>query len=774
MMSKRLFLIAAAVVSTLGIKAQMVDVTAQYIRNAGFEECEALPVVVYHDNQKNVDVNKTELWSHWNTAKGTDYESAGWKLVEQMKNANGGVVTYGINIQSGQYATAGEPGPAEGITGTKGLCFTGAAGLVYRQTEEITLPAGTYRLTVNLYARNGQTTNPGLTQQVNNDKTGFMPTGGTEDDLIPAQRKSLQFASNAWDQEIIDIELTQATKGRFQISYGSSYFVVVDDVKLEYQGGVVTSALLNVIEKATLLNAQLNDGTLTTAIASAQDFVANPTTQEEVVAQVNTLYAAMSTALLATAKAVNLTDIYLENGSFETGKVAPWTWGSASGVVGEPTNSESLPFIDGKKILEFTSSGSNAVTQTVSHLPAGYYAMDAKLNGKAFLTVGGSSKLMQGGSDILYLRVHPQVYEAKSAGDLTVKINASVAFRLDDVRLFYAQDEASLQAVMLADVKADAQALLSMKDYDIVTGNERSTLEAALKADDADAINGAANVFVTGKEDYEKYAKAAKSAEAYTPEAYPYGSQDIYDAIQAIIGSELTSADDAKDKASRLTQLCLDYSVSNAYCEGVKGAVNYTEKIVAGNATGTNVATAWKKLNMDIRTDKTAWNDPKTNTADKNVYGVTADYYRAANGKTAYMAQTLSGLPAGQYVLSVTYMASDAVRPEVQVNGTKVGELVGVGVYGGGVYGGGWVENVIPFTKDDGEDMELRVTYTGTANYQDFYFDNLRLFKVDGSATCIEHMETGVQSGQWYDLQGRRVLQPGKGIYIINNRKVKR
>lgn len=773
-MKKRFLLIAVAVVSCLGIKAQMVDVTAQYIPNAGFEECEALPTVVYHDNQKNVDVNKIELWSHWNTAKGTDYESTGWKLVEQMKNANGGVVTYGVNIQSGQYATAGEPGPAEGITGLKGLCFTGAAGLVYQQANEITLPAGTYRLTVNLYARNGQNTNPGPTQQVNNVKTGFMPTGGTEENLIPAQRKSMQFASNAWDTEVIDIELTQPTTGRFQISYGSSYFVVVDDVKLEYQGGVVTTALSNVIDKANLLNAKLNDNNLSAAIASAQDFVNNPTNQEDVATQVETLYNAMGAALSATENPVDLTNIYLENGSFETGKIDPWAWGSASGTVDEPTNTESQPFINGKNIVEFAQSGTNAITQTVSHMPAGYYAMDAKLNGKAFLTVGSGNKLMQGGTGAFYLRVHPQVYQAQSAGDLTVKVNASTAFRVDDIRLFYGKDEESLLATLLADVKADALAVLGMEEFEIVTGNERSNLAAALAADDADAINSAANVFVAAKEDYVKYEKAKKAAEAYTPELYPYASTAIYDAIQAIVGSDLASADDARDKEVRLKQLCLDYYVSNAYCEGVASAVNYTNKIVAANATGTNVATAWKKLNMDIRTDKTGWNDPKTQKTDKNVYGVTADYYRTANGSTAYMAQTISGLPAGKYVLSVTFMSVAAITPEIQINGTKIGELTGVGLIGGGVYGAGWMERVIEFEKADGEDMELRLTSTGTANYQDWYFDNLRLFKIDSDTQGIESVEQDLSSDKCYDLQGRRVLQPTKGIYVVKNKRIKK
>ena len=140
-MKKTFLLIATALLASTGAWAQT-DVTAQYIPNADFESCEALPIVDYHDNQKNIDIKKIEVWPHSSEEKGTDYEAAGWKLVSPLTSANAGVVTYGVNIQSGRWATAGEPGPTKGITGTKGLCFCGNNGVVYQQANEITLPAG--------------------------------------------------------------------------------------------------------------------------------------------------------------------------------------------------------------------------------------------------------------------------------------------------------------------------------------------------------------------------------------------------------------------------------------------------------------------------------------------------------------------------------------------------------------------------------------------------------------------------------------------------------
>ncbi len=46
----------------------------------------------------------------------------------------------------------------------------------------------------------------------------------------------------------------------------------------------------------------------------------------------------------------------------------------------------------------------------------------------------------------------------------------------------------------------------------------------------------------------------------------------------------------------------------------------------------------------------------------------------------------------------------------------------------------------------------------------------------EGFATSIEELKNGkieeLKSDQWYDLNGRRVLRPSKGLYINNGRKV--
>ena len=44
----------------------------------------------------------------------------------------------------------------------------------------------------------------------------------------------------------------------------------------------------------------------------------------------------------------------------------------------------------------------------------------------------------------------------------------------------------------------------------------------------------------------------------------------------------------------------------------------------------------------------------------------------------------------------------------------------------------------------------------------------------DGDVTGIENLTPALSQGEgaWYDLQGRRVAQPAKGLYIVNGKKV--
>ena len=47
-----------------------------------------------------------------------------------------------------------------------------------------------------------------------------------------------------------------------------------------------------------------------------------------------------------------------------------------------------------------------------------------------------------------------------------------------------------------------------------------------------------------------------------------------------------------------------------------------------------------------------------------------------------------------------------------------------------------------------------------------------RSLNLDGDVTAIKNIKVGTEDNIYYDLQGRRVLYPTKGLYIVNGKKV--
>ena len=177
---------------------------------------------------------------------------------------------------------------------------------------------------------------------------------------------------------------------------------------------------------------------------------------------------------------------------------------------------------------------------------------------------------------------------------------------------------------------------------------------------------------------------------------------------------------------------------------------------------------------MTVRTDKTGWTDPKTGEKDAVVYGVTTDYYRACKDEASILKQTLTGLPAGKYVLSMTAMGSNNLVINVFFNNLPIGEVKTSGTSGGGKYGAGWNDYLIPFTKSSDANMPLQLQCKPAANYQDWYVDNFRLYLLSDTGDGISDnmVNRTLSNGKWYDLSGRQVQNPVKGIYIQDGKKV--
>lgn len=84
------------------------------------------------------------------------------------------------------------------------------------------------------------------------------------------------------------------------------------------------------------------------------------------------------------------------------------------------------------------------------------------------------------------------------------------------------------------------------------------------------------------------------------------------------------------------------------------------------------------------------------------------------------------------------------------------------------------IGNIIIDSKYDGKKVEIGFMYTSPSSYSSglWALDNI-IVKGDIDATGIEEVSTEkINDGKIFDLQGRRVYNPDKGIYIVNGKKV--
>ena len=249
------------------------DVTAKYLDNPGFEDCEAA-------TGKVATADK---------AQGTDYEAVGWKLASSSKWSNSAAFAYGSDASLNDAAVpatdnAGNTGKALGFT-------VGWGGTnSYQSAAEVVLPVGYYTLKAHAY--NGGT----ATQFAS--KLGF----ATADKAYTSTKNS--FALNEWVEDVVEFTLESETAGHFTIGgaalsggSGANGKVFFDNITLERQD-FLTAASNNLAKEIAAAKEIANAGLAPTAdllaaIATAEE-AATKTDYKEILAAIEPLKAAVA------------------------------------------------------------------------------------------------------------------------------------------------------------------------------------------------------------------------------------------------------------------------------------------------------------------------------------------------------------------------------------------------------------------------------------------------------------------------------------------------
>ena len=756
-------LAAALLFCTAGAWAQT-DVTNTYITNADFSQG---PVITADIRGYGKDMVDGDVYGF--------QDVTGWsKIITNADNSNatypnsamgGAVLAYGSTNQlKGNNVTAPAAGP-DGGTG-QGLGFFGVWGCGGYYYQDVTFPAGKFKLTFPIYCISGT--------QANTTYTGFFPTSGTN------RTVAINTTVGSWVNQTVEFTLTAETAGQIRIGYqstgsgsGANPHLVFDGVKIEFTAQVVKTVLETAITAATTANASLNSSDLASAIATAQAVYNDESaTQEQVNAAAATLNAAVELAMSA-AGDVNF---LVPNLGFESctvssdnaaagGNAAPraidgdWTqvssaaWSSSAvveyGGAGQ-VNGVSAPATDnlgnGGYTLGVSVGWGGVVTYKTAGIkfPAGVYTFKVNAynnlsgvtqfkslfgfvptEGTATLSTKTSFAYATWETDQVTVTLNEATEGCIQVGGQAISggsgSNAKVFF--DNITIGY---KSFLAGAKAAYDEAVANAQAAKTECANVTGDELTTLNEELaKAEPttvegynaaAEAINTATATLTAAKASYDAFV-AAKTAE--TPEL-AYAAAAKKTALTEAKAATASTATEAATATAAITTALRAYYESHAKAEGVNDAEDYSSAVAAANAD-TN-----KGWTNGVGTNKgQSYTNSDGNSPEKYLDGGWAQS-AACN---IDMTRTVE-IPAGKYLLTVKARgAVDLTEYTLSIAGETI-NLPHANGGSNGVFGNGWEDASIEF-ESDGKAQTLEIIAKSDLNQQWFSMNDFRLVQLE-------------------------------------------
>lgn len=254
-MKLRTILAALVAATALNLQAQdWIDVTSTYITDPDFESC--------------TPVNTGSLATGSNT-RGASYPDQGWTC-ETTNHADGttwsnaAVMNYDNNATNNRLPNANFPDLTRRYLKTDGnkngltIIIGRTTEIIYR-TDEVTLPAGHYILTV-------------MGRNVNSSpsSTSFPSQLGFVGDAVSYKSTKTSFTSWTWVEDRVEFSLAVPTTGHIQLggyanssSSASHAYMVFDHVKLQYMGATYAELLTDLLTEAnaiTVPTENIGDG----------------------------------------------------------------------------------------------------------------------------------------------------------------------------------------------------------------------------------------------------------------------------------------------------------------------------------------------------------------------------------------------------------------------------------------------------------------------------------------------------------------------------------
>ena len=247
-----------------------------------------------------------------------------------------------------------------------------------------------------------------------------------------------------------------------------------------------------------------------------------------------------------------------------------------------------------------------------------------------------------------------------------------------------------------------AKTAIANTDYTNVVGEEKTTLQAKIDADETldktskDAIDAATialdearTEFVNAKAAYDAYI-AAKAIE-YADDK-EYAADGKFEAVTtAQNAGDATSKDDAESKTNAIVSAYRKYVESHAMAEGVEGAVDKTELIKDSNFA-------------EVTIDGTKMTDGEGNSSYR-YYD-----YNNNNNNNQNLHQDIENLEPGRYLLTVTARGHANFNNNLQLYVVGKGKVM-IRAIGstGGTFGRGWNDASVEFYQNETSNITIGV-----------------------------------------------------------------
>lgn len=305
-----------------------------------------------------------------------------------------------------------------------------------------------------------------------------------------------------------------------------------------------------------------------------------------------------------------------------------------------------------------------------------------------------------------------------------------------------------------------ANAALNNEANQVVTGEEKANLKAAIAADKGTTVGSIDAATAAVKAATETYVAAVPSyqalADAKTMELdFSYASAEKKAAFAKALQVEAaTSAKDATDKTNVIYTAARAYAESNGKAEGVEGAVDCTASVV--NANFADKLNGWSSSQNGGNLQTLSGESWTTSE------GVTEtpyyDYWNgSANNQHAY--QNVSGLKAGKYIVTIKARALAGFNLYMLINDEKKVDINEIGNTGG-LFGRGWNDYTAEFEVGNDGMVKLEVANMPAQNQAGWFgFGDVRLFKVaDLDAVTLNENETCNPEAKVADVTLNRTL----------------